>query len=157
MSGDRDIVERLEAEVVRCPGRGSDGHGMQHCAECCFGSGVQATTDADLRIMLLARDAKAEIERLRRWKAEATIVLNQWNEIAGDVNRLHAADYLGRSLPDIVATNFAAERALADQLADVLRIIVRDWCPSTVRVPILAAHAAARNGSASATDVGGPS
>jgi hypothetical protein len=50
-----------------------------------------------------------------------------------------------------------AERALADQLADVLRIIVRDWCPSTVRVPILAAHAAARNGSASATDVGGPS
>jgi hypothetical protein len=51
-----------------------------------------------------------------------------------------------------------AERALADQLADVLRIVVRDWCPSTVRVPILAAHAAARtNGSASATDVGGPS
>ncbi len=76
MSGDRDIVDRLEAEVVRCPGRGSDGHGMQHCAECCFGSGVQATTDADLRIMLLARDAKAEIERLRQWQEEAAIALN---------------------------------------------------------------------------------
>jgi hypothetical protein len=47
-----------------------------------------------------------------------------------------------------------AERTHADQLADVLRIIVRDWCPSTVRVPILVAHAAARNGSAGATDVG---
>lgn len=25
-----------------CPGRGTDGHGMTHCAECCFGSGVEA-------------------------------------------------------------------------------------------------------------------
>lgn len=25
-----------------CPGRGSDGHGMTHCAECCFGTGVEA-------------------------------------------------------------------------------------------------------------------
>ena len=24
-----------------CPGRGNDGHGMTHCAECCFGSGVE--------------------------------------------------------------------------------------------------------------------
>lgn len=25
-----------------CPGRGSDGHRMTHCAECCFGTGVEA-------------------------------------------------------------------------------------------------------------------
>lgn len=25
-----------------CPGRGNDGHGMTHCAECCFGTGVEA-------------------------------------------------------------------------------------------------------------------
>lgn len=25
-----------------CPGRGTDGHGMEHCAECCFGTGVEA-------------------------------------------------------------------------------------------------------------------
>lgn len=28
-----------------CPGRGNDGHGMTHCAECCFGSGVEADED----------------------------------------------------------------------------------------------------------------
>lgn len=25
-----------------CTGRGNEGHGMSHCAECCFGSGVEA-------------------------------------------------------------------------------------------------------------------
>jgi hypothetical protein len=35
---------------------------MRHCAECCFGSGIEATSEADLRIMLLAAD---QIERLR--------------------------------------------------------------------------------------------
>jgi hypothetical protein len=92
-----DIMERLRYEAWRNPAEGE-------------------TADAHY----LAADALDEIERLRRWKAEATIVLNQWNEIAGDVNRLHAADYLGRSLPDIVATNLAAERALTDQLADAI-------------------------------------
>jgi hypothetical protein len=62
---EQDIVERLRAEVVPCPGRGLDGHGMRHCAECCFGSGIEATSEADLRIMLLARDAADQIERLR--------------------------------------------------------------------------------------------
>lgn len=28
-----------------CPGRGNDGHGMTHCAECCFGTGVVADLD----------------------------------------------------------------------------------------------------------------
>ena len=28
-----------------CPGRGNDGHGLTHCAECCFGSGVEADED----------------------------------------------------------------------------------------------------------------
>ncbi|GAB2970142.1 DNA-methyltransferase [Nocardioides montaniterrae] len=28
-----------------CPGRGNDGHGMTHCAECCFGTGVEADID----------------------------------------------------------------------------------------------------------------
>lgn len=28
-----------------CPGRGNDGHGMTHCAECCFGTGVEADED----------------------------------------------------------------------------------------------------------------
>jgi len=98
-----DIMERLRYEAWRNPAEGE-------------------TADAHY----LAADALDEIEWLRRWKAEATIVLNQWNEIAGDVNRLHAADYLGRSLPDIVATNLAAERALTDQLASALRMVLHD-------------------------------
>ena len=29
-------------ECPPCPGRGNDGHGLTHCAECCVGSGVEA-------------------------------------------------------------------------------------------------------------------
>ena len=29
-------------ECPPCPGRGNDGHGLTHCAECCFGMGVVA-------------------------------------------------------------------------------------------------------------------
>jgi hypothetical protein len=61
---------------------------MQHCAECCFGSGIEATNEADLRIMLLARDAadeikrlRAEVERLRDEKA--TLRRNEWRLIWG--------------------------------------------------------------------------
>lgn len=95
MSGD-DIVERLRAEVVPCPGKGWDGNGVQHCAECCFGTGVDAATADELRVMVLARDAAdtiknltAEVERLRAENAE-------------------------------LAQGWRAERALADQLADAL-------------------------------------
>lgn len=31
-----------ECRCAPCPGRGNDGHGMTHCAECCFGTGVEA-------------------------------------------------------------------------------------------------------------------
>ena len=31
-----------ECECPPCPGRGNDGHGLTHCAECCYGSGVEA-------------------------------------------------------------------------------------------------------------------
>lgn len=31
-----------------CPGRGNDGHRMTHCAECCFGTGVEADLDCPI-------------------------------------------------------------------------------------------------------------
>lgn len=31
-----------------CPGRGNDGHGLTHCAECCFGTGVEADTECPI-------------------------------------------------------------------------------------------------------------
>jgi hypothetical protein len=50
-----------------------------------------------------------EIERLRARTAEQALVHDAW----------------------------LTERALADQLAEALRIVVRDWCPASVRVPVL--------------------
>lgn len=41
-----------------CPGRGNDGHGMTHCAECCFGTGVVADIDCPIH----GDPAKAEPE-----------------------------------------------------------------------------------------------
>jgi hypothetical protein len=52
--GARDAFDVAEQEVRAaldfcgcppCPGRGNDGHGLTHCAECCFGSGVEADPD----------------------------------------------------------------------------------------------------------------
>lgn len=37
--------EATECRCTPCPGRGNDGHGLTHCAECCFGSGVVAEID----------------------------------------------------------------------------------------------------------------
>ncbi len=53
------VVSRLSTalESARCPGRGTDGHGIQHCAECCFGSGWQATNADDLALLNAASDA----------------------------------------------------------------------------------------------------
>lgn len=41
---------RDEAECIcpPCPGRGNDGHGMTHCAECCFGTGVEVDWDCPI-------------------------------------------------------------------------------------------------------------
>lgn len=60
-----DIVERLRAEVLTCPGRGNDGHGLNHCAECCFGTGVVAANADEHRMMCVCRDAAGEIVQLR--------------------------------------------------------------------------------------------
>lgn len=35
-------------ECLPCPGRGNGGHGMTHCAECCFGTGVEADIDCPI-------------------------------------------------------------------------------------------------------------
>lgn len=37
-----------ECACPPCPGRGNDGHGMTHCAECCFGSRVVADIDCPI-------------------------------------------------------------------------------------------------------------
>ena len=34
-----------ECRCLPCPGRGTDGHGMEHCAECCWGTRVVAEPD----------------------------------------------------------------------------------------------------------------
>lgn len=44
----RRTHELFLCECPPCPGRGNDGHGMQHCAECCFGTGVEADLDCPI-------------------------------------------------------------------------------------------------------------
>ncbi|WP_235738975.1 hypothetical protein [Nocardioides alcanivorans] len=42
---DRHPEPTADCACPPCPGRGNDGHGLTHCAECCFGSGVEADMD----------------------------------------------------------------------------------------------------------------
>jgi hypothetical protein len=41
----RAALVSFSCDCPPCPGRGNDGHGLTHCAECCFGSGVEADPD----------------------------------------------------------------------------------------------------------------
>lgn len=47
MDGDF-VASFVGCDCPPCPGRGNDGHGMTHCAECCFGSGVEADIDCPI-------------------------------------------------------------------------------------------------------------
>lgn len=37
----RPVVDAEPCSCSPCRGRGNDGHGLSHCAECCFGTGVE--------------------------------------------------------------------------------------------------------------------
>lgn len=43
---DNDVPE--ECDCPPCPGKGLDGNGMNHCAECCWGSRVIADIDCPI-------------------------------------------------------------------------------------------------------------
>ena len=67
---------------------------------------------------------QSEIERLRRWKAEAIEVLRRWDAVADMV-----PVRLGDRKSDAVAAEIErlhAERALADKLARALRSVIHD-------------------------------
>ena len=142
------IVERLRAEVVPCPGKGWGGNGVQHCAECCFGTGVDATTADELRIMVLARDAADEIERLR---AE---VSDLHNGINWQTTCLHCAKLLDINYGQYC--QIERLRAAGDALAEALRAMTRlaappdmdEWVAWQLGVadPALAAFKEARRG-----------
>ena len=82
----------------------------------------------------LCGQAAAEIRSLMRSVADLRHERDTWQSLAADANRA-ALHHSQRHLE---------ERQHADELAEVLRITVRDWCPSTVRVPILDHHQARR-------------
>lgn len=44
----RRTHELFLCECPPCPGRGNDGHGLSHCAECCYGTGVVADIDCPI-------------------------------------------------------------------------------------------------------------
>lgn len=78
--------------------------------------------------------ARAEIRLLEEAVAQLRTERDQWRTVAIDANR--AADHHHRL--------HLEERQHANELAEVLRITVRDWCPGQVFVPILDHHQARR-------------
>ena len=78
--------------------------------------------------------ARAEIRLLEEAVAQLRTERDQWRTIALEESRaatLHHRLHL-------------EERQHANELAEVLRITVRDWCPGQVFVPILDHHQARR-------------
>lgn len=91
-------------------------------------------------------NAADEIERLR---AENSV----WrNGVADAVEPLgfdrEAACGPADLLPGLtfLVERLAEERRWCDSLADVLRIVKRDWCPTECEVPVLESHRARRAG-----------
>lgn len=85
---------------------------------------------------------RAEIDLLRRWKAESITLLKQWNQIADDViARLDADNTLGLRLPDIVASELARLRtenaAFRSQFAfaDEIREAFANWDGTDASLP----------------------
>jgi hypothetical protein len=75
-----DLATRVAArlDVQRCPGATTAGDtGMEHCAECCFGSGFAVTSQEELDDLLLIRDLADEVRALRAeveaWREGAAI------------------------------------------------------------------------------------
>ena len=66
----------------------------------------------------------AEVERLRQWKAEATTVLAQWEDVVEQImQEMDPKDTLGRPKTDIVADHIATITAeLAAERAEVERL-----------------------------------
>jgi len=66
-------AERVLPEACHClpcPGRGYDGHGMNHCAECCFGTGVEADLACPVhgeagRVLPVVRAVSGAVRALR--------------------------------------------------------------------------------------------
>ena len=73
-----DLLARATArlDAQRCPGATTAGDtGLEHCAECCFGSGFEVTTQAELDDLLLIRHLTAEVRVLRNRPDDALIDL----------------------------------------------------------------------------------
>jgi hypothetical protein len=112
-----DIVERLRFVLAAC----------DHCLP--NGVGDSFSDPISCGRCLRLNDAVNEIERLRQWKAEATTILAQWEDVVEQiVQELDLDDTIGRRKTDIVADEFVrlrAEierlRAAGDALADLLR------------------------------------
>ena len=61
-------------DEARCPGATSQAHGMTHCAECCFGTGFEATTAEELKDLLLIRDLAAALNGAPATPAEKAVI-----------------------------------------------------------------------------------
>lgn len=109
MSG--DIVERLRYAARAC------NHGFPN------GAGDSFPDPTYCGGCLRLTDAADEIERLRRWQAEATAVIRQWETLVTLSDDTLTPHWLGRPKPDLVAAHIATLTAEIERLwAEVGRL-----------------------------------
>lgn len=70
-----------ECHCPPCPGRGNDGHGLSHCAECCFGTGVEV--DLDCPVHGLPPEHDERMQNFARILRE-----DGWAETLADIDEL---------------------------------------------------------------------
>ena len=131
---DRNIVQELRLlGSIECP------YGCDEVGNPAADAIEQLTAERDASRLIIS-DLTAEVERL-----EKRLQACQSND-----DYALTDDCITQNEQFLLAENKRlraerdAERQHADRLAEVLRIVVRDWCPSSTRVPILNEHEARR-------------
>ncbi len=56
-----------DCRCERCQGRGNDGHGLTHCAECCFGTGLIADIDCPIHGEAAIKEAMRRPKKRDPW------------------------------------------------------------------------------------------
>lgn len=70
--------EGADCQCPPCPGRGNDGHRMSHCAECCFGTGVEADPGCPVHGEdAVEQEAQQQDDALREQVAAVAVVLEK--------------------------------------------------------------------------------
>lgn len=137
-------VKELEAagcQCPPCPGRGNDGHGMTHCAECCFGTGVKADPGCPVH----GEDAGEWVALSEKWLSAAEAARKAEHHFPADC--LAEAAQVVQGLYGHLAAAEQEAAALREQVAAASAFMEPQWHtnPGHEYETTAAAYAAGRN------------